>query len=224
MPVTPWYPVGLVDHIQPGSSNPVILAEQELALWRTEDGTTHVWEDRCPHRGMRLSFGFVRGDVLRCIYHGWGYKPTGQCVVIPAHPDLTPPERICARTHPTHVTHGIIWTSLASEPDKPPSLPGRHEPWFSLRSIYINQDLHEIPAGIAAFFPECQIDTHQSLVTISTPEGAFLMLALQPVHAGKTGVHAVVSGPQADQLAYRLNRARQLAHLRDYLEATPATA
>lgn len=47
----------------------------------------------CPHRGMRLSLGFIRGDQVACLYHGWHYD-AGQCRYIPAHPQLTPPETI----------------------------------------------------------------------------------------------------------------------------------
>ena len=63
-------------------------------MWRDSDGVAHVWEDRCPHRGMRLSLGFVRGDQIACLYHGWRYDAAGQCRYIPAHPQLTPPETI----------------------------------------------------------------------------------------------------------------------------------
>ena len=36
-----------------------------MVLWRGLDGTPYALEDRCPHRGMRLSFGFVRGNLRR---------------------------------------------------------------------------------------------------------------------------------------------------------------
>jgi Rieske [2Fe-2S] domain len=36
-----------------------------VVVWRGQDGKVHAWEDWCPHRGMRLSFGFARGKSLR---------------------------------------------------------------------------------------------------------------------------------------------------------------
>ena len=52
----------------------------------TRPALPHVWEDRCPHRGMRLSMGFVRSDRIACLYHGWQYGTDGHCLYIPAHP------------------------------------------------------------------------------------------------------------------------------------------
>lgn len=74
-----WNAVALDSQIRASSSNPVIVNDYAVALWRSASGEVNAWEDRCPHRGMRLSLGFVEGDNLRCIYHGWGYAPDGQC-------------------------------------------------------------------------------------------------------------------------------------------------
>jgi phenylpropionate dioxygenase-like ring-hydroxylating dioxygenase large terminal subunit len=37
-----------------------------------------------PYRHAPLSLGRREGDVLRCVYHGWCYDASGQCVEIPA--------------------------------------------------------------------------------------------------------------------------------------------
>ena len=73
----------------------------EIVLWRDEAGASHAWEDRCPHRGMRLSFGFVRGNHIACLYHGWQYDTAGQCRYIPAHPNLEVPDTIKVATFPS---------------------------------------------------------------------------------------------------------------------------
>ena len=73
-----------------------ILCEAELAVWRSASGRIAAWRDRCPHRGMRLSHGFVRGESLNCIYHGWTYGADGACRRIPAHPEVVPPATIRA--------------------------------------------------------------------------------------------------------------------------------
>lgn len=57
-----------------------------------------AWQDFCPHRGARLSFGTVKHDTLSCGFHGLTYNREGQCVQIPAHPELAPPSRACIRT------------------------------------------------------------------------------------------------------------------------------
>src|ERR1700744_2690504 len=87
-----WHPVGLSHSLEAGSPAGTRLFGKELVIWRDTGGLAHVWEDRCPHRGMKLSFGFVRGDHIVCLYHGWQYDSGGYCRYIPAHPDLDVPK------------------------------------------------------------------------------------------------------------------------------------
>src|SRR5580700_5238771 len=70
-------PVGLSLAVEASSSAGTRLLDRELVVWRDNSGAAHVWEDRCPHRGMKLSFGFVRGDHIACLYHGWQYNSGG---------------------------------------------------------------------------------------------------------------------------------------------------
>ena len=57
-----WVPIALGRDVPRATTRAVILGGEELVAWRAEGGAVAIWEDRCPHRGMRLSFGFVRGD------------------------------------------------------------------------------------------------------------------------------------------------------------------
>ena len=64
-----------------------VLLGRELAVWRADDGNVNVWENRCLHRGVRLSIGINDGAELKCQYHGWRYaNRTAGCTYIPAHP------------------------------------------------------------------------------------------------------------------------------------------
>lgn len=69
----PWTPIALSADLLPGTVIPARIGLRDLALWRSQSGRLAVWEDRCPHRGMRLSHGFVRGEALSCFCHGWSY-------------------------------------------------------------------------------------------------------------------------------------------------------
>ena len=80
-----------------------------VSVWRSAAGQVHAWDNRCPHRGMRLHHGFVRGEQLACLYHGWHYGEDGACSKIPAHPDLEPPSSICVPTTPCVETDGVVW-------------------------------------------------------------------------------------------------------------------
>jgi phenylpropionate dioxygenase-like ring-hydroxylating dioxygenase large terminal subunit len=63
-------PVSLSGGVEPGARTGTSVGGQPIVVWRGADGLVRAWADQCPHRGMRLSFGFVRENRLTCIYHG----------------------------------------------------------------------------------------------------------------------------------------------------------
>jgi phenylpropionate dioxygenase-like ring-hydroxylating dioxygenase large terminal subunit len=117
-----WIPIALSRDVPKTVTRAVILDGRELVIWRAESGVAQVWEDRCPHRGMRLSLGFVRGETLNCLYHGWQYGASASCQKIPAHPDLTVPATIKANAFASAETGGFILVTLDAEPGPPPVL------------------------------------------------------------------------------------------------------
>lgn len=131
-----WIPVALSADLPAATVLPAHTPSGILALWRSASGTLTALADRCPHRGMRLSYGFVRGEALSCIYHGWSYGQTGQCLRIPAHPELTPPAAIKAASYAVEERNGVIWIAFEQPEGPPPSLEG----FQPLRSITVNMD------------------------------------------------------------------------------------
>jgi phenylpropionate dioxygenase-like ring-hydroxylating dioxygenase large terminal subunit len=117
-------PVALSPDIEPDSACPVIVDGAEIVLWRG-GGTLQAWEDRCPHRGMRLSFGFVRGGQLACLYHGWRWRADGGCAHIPAHPDLEPPQTLRVRAFACAERDGLVWLGEGEPPALGPARPVR---------------------------------------------------------------------------------------------------
>lgn len=95
---------------------------------------------------MRLSHGFVRGEALSCIYHGWSYGSAGQCLRIPAHPGLTPPETIRAVTYPVEESCGIIWVADGTPVGAPPQF----DDWAPLRSLTVHSGIAAIEAAAGA--------------------------------------------------------------------------
>ena len=59
-----WYAVGGSQGLPIGSVMPATILGKELVVWRDSGGAVHAWDNRCVHRGMRLSLGFVDGDML----------------------------------------------------------------------------------------------------------------------------------------------------------------
>ena len=98
------------------------LLGRELAVWRADDDFVNVWENRCLHRGVRLTVGTNDGRELICRYHGWRYASrTAGCTYIPAHPADAPARTICNRTFPAVERYGLVWSG--ADPDgEPPTL------------------------------------------------------------------------------------------------------
>ena len=68
-PLNRWWPVAASWMV---TDTPLGLTRlgEKIAIWRDKDGSVHCIEDRCPHRGARLSMGWNLGDRLACWYHG----------------------------------------------------------------------------------------------------------------------------------------------------------
>src|SRR5512134_4135694 len=78
-----WYPV-LPSWAVAGSAVGITRLSENLVLWRDDEGTVRAVEDRCPHRGARLSLGWNLGDRLACWYHGVEVRGDGVVAAVPA--------------------------------------------------------------------------------------------------------------------------------------------
>jgi phenylpropionate dioxygenase-like ring-hydroxylating dioxygenase large terminal subunit len=109
-----WHPVAMVAQLADGGPIPARVLGEDLVLWRSGD-EFFAWRDLCVHRGTRLSLGrVVDGGRLECPYHGWTYGTDGRCVLMPAHPEQTPPAKACVATYHAAEANGVIWVSLGS--------------------------------------------------------------------------------------------------------------
>jgi phenylpropionate dioxygenase-like ring-hydroxylating dioxygenase large terminal subunit len=177
--VLEWCAVGLEKDIPPGLVVPSRIDDINLAIWRTTSGALRVFADRCPHRGMRLSHGFVRDDKLWCIYHGWRYKKTGVCDYIPAHPSLAPPSSICVQQYPCKEQNGVVWASLTPTKHEPPNLTG----FSAVRSLEIEVSCKDV----AKFFSQPK----RKIIYIGDP-GCFA-IALQPTGTNRCVAHLLTN-------------------------------
>ena len=64
----------------------VKLLGEELIAFRDSSGALACSATHCPHRGASLFFGRNEECGLRCVYHGWKFDVTGQCVDMPNEP------------------------------------------------------------------------------------------------------------------------------------------
>ncbi|GIL45904.1 hypothetical protein Vafri_3022 [Volvox africanus] len=132
-----WYPVAIVDDLDPRQPHATHLLGISLALWRDKEGAWHAVEDKCPHRLAPLSEGRIEADgTLHCAYHGWQFNGLGSCTHIPqlrsdpkAMKTACASRRSCVRAFPVQVVHGLLWVLLDSSQSaheqfaKDPALP-----------------------------------------------------------------------------------------------------
>lgn len=109
-----WHPIARSSDLKPGTLLRSRLLDTDLVLWRGEDTDTIAWEDRCPHRSVKLSGGTIVENTLVCPYHGLAYNPEGQCVKVPAHPDYTPPKQACVKSFAVQEQYGVIFVSIGN--------------------------------------------------------------------------------------------------------------
>lgn len=190
---SPWIPVALSADIEAGTSAGTLVNGEERVVWRDDKGAIHVWEDRCPHRGMRMSFGFVRGDHIACLYHGWRYDTSGQCRYIPAHPDLEVPQTIKVPTFAATERAGIVWMALeGADAAELSALPETAEP---VRSLFLDMTAEAALAAVTSTLPEgCSVSaTSASTVTLEG-NGTTVLIAAQARDAERTALHMTVTG------------------------------
>lgn len=115
-----WYPVAAERDV--GGSAPIAarIVDRAIALWRDADGAVHAVDDRCPHRGTRLSLGQVvlrdGQSRLECPYHGWQFAADGRCRFVPALPGFEPPPSHRVGVHGVRLAHGLLWARLGGTP------------------------------------------------------------------------------------------------------------
>lgn len=190
---TSWLPVALSVDVPAGVAAPVLLQGRELVLWRSAGGRIQAWEDRCPHRGMRLSFGFVRGEALACLYHGWRFGADAACTAIPAHPDLTPPATLRANAFACAEAGGLVFVAdagILTPPELPEDWAGRD--WAPVRSIALAASHRTAMTALVA-----QAETIGTFHCIVLAEGARLLVAVQPTDTERTTLHGLAEGSPA---------------------------
>ncbi|HSV81854.1 MAG TPA: Rieske 2Fe-2S domain-containing protein [Ramlibacter sp.] len=117
-----WQPVFRSVDLPAGQARPVRILGEDVTLYRGEGGTAHAVGFRCAHRGVQLSTGFVEGDSIRCLYHGWRFDAQGACVERPGAGPTGNPTPI--RGYPTQEYLGLVFVYFGEgEPPPPPRYP-----------------------------------------------------------------------------------------------------
>jgi nitrite reductase/ring-hydroxylating ferredoxin subunit len=218
---SPWIPVALSADIEAGTSAGTLVNGEERVVWRDDKGEIHVWEDRCPHRGMRMSFGFVRGDHIACLYHGWRYDTGGQCRFIPAHPDLEVPQTIKVPTFAAAERAGIVWMAPeGADATDLSTLPETAEP---VRSVFLDMPREVALSAVATTLPEGYSVSATTDATVTLQgNGTTVLIAAQARDAARTALHITVT--ENTSAAIRRDLILWATDLRNRLESQTAEA
>lgn len=107
-----WQPVFRSQDVKIGEAKPVKVFSEEFAIYRGSDGKARLVQPRCPHRGAKLSIGWVTGNDIQCAYHGWAYDgSTGACLRQPAEPRPFC-DKVNIRTYPIEEYLGLVFAYL----------------------------------------------------------------------------------------------------------------
>ncbi|GAA4121015.1 Rieske 2Fe-2S domain-containing protein [Aminobacter aganoensis] len=233
---TRWHPVAATYDLPFRHVFHAQLLGREFAVWRADDGYVNVWENRCLHRGVRLSIGINDGRELKCQYHGWRYSNrTAGCTYIPAHPADAPARTITNRTFAAVERYGLIWS--AEEPQgEVPELPGLAEgELLTLRGIPVNAPADVVAARLEGyrFQPNGRTDGSDAKVSVEASnefsvalravDGEASTLAVffvQPVDSNRSVIRGVLDGKVegAVRLAVLHHHNDLLSKLRDIAE------
>jgi nitrite reductase/ring-hydroxylating ferredoxin subunit len=130
-----WYPVAWDRALKKGEVQEVRFWKTTVALYRGDDGQVHAVENRCAHRQLKLSNGWVDGCRIKCVYHGWTYGPDGKLEHIPHELFGKGFPHVQLRSYPVQVRYGLVWVFfgdpalMASRPlPEVPEAEG-DEPW-----------------------------------------------------------------------------------------------
>ncbi|HEU0166216.1 MAG TPA: Rieske 2Fe-2S domain-containing protein, partial [Chloroflexota bacterium] len=118
-----WIPAILSEELPGPDSDPlrVRLLGEDLVAFRDSNGQVGLIQNNCPHRGASLFFGRNEEAGLRCVYHGWKFDTTGQCVDMPNEPaESNFKNKVKATAYPCREIGGVVWTYMGPAHKQPP--------------------------------------------------------------------------------------------------------
>jgi phthalate 4,5-dioxygenase oxygenase subunit len=140
-----WIPALLSEELPDPDCPPVrvkLLSERMIAF-RDSEGRLGLIDEFCPHRGVSLWFGRNEDCGLRCVYHGWKFDVTGQCVDMPNEPEHSAfAKKVKVKSYPLIERGGVMWTYMGP-PEQQPPLPEYEFATVPASHSYMSKRLQE---------------------------------------------------------------------------------
>ncbi|HTP83622.1 MAG TPA: Rieske 2Fe-2S domain-containing protein [Alphaproteobacteria bacterium] len=178
-----WIAIDLSQNLKPGQAKPIRIMSEDYALYRGTSGRAQVIAYRCPHRGAQMHLGWVEGDDIRCVYHGWKFDCSGQCNEQPAE-EAGFARKVKMRTWPTREHMGLIYAYFGPGPEEggePPHFPpypapkdeGLIDPW----------PVELVPCNYLQSFENSMDEVHVAFV--HAPGGSHKLMSDLPLISGE---------------------------------------
>ena len=102
-----WYVAAWDHELIDGKLLARTILDRPVVLYKGDSGKAVALDNRCCHRGAKLSEGRLEGDNLRCMYHGLKFDATGKCVQIPGQDNVPP--KLGVRSYPVAERDHLVW-------------------------------------------------------------------------------------------------------------------
>ena len=140
-----WYLICPSDELKNTILKKRIFGE-DIILFRNQDGSITALEDRCCHRNVNLSLGYLNSNTIVCGYHGWEYDKNGNCVNIPSQlPGDKIPPTAKIKSYPVKDFNKWVWVFLGDEEKSlqinPTDIPEMNEWPFTYKAYTFKADL-----------------------------------------------------------------------------------
>ncbi|MFK7855086.1 MAG: Rieske 2Fe-2S domain-containing protein [Granulosicoccus sp.] len=197
-----WHPIAASDDLPHRHVFHAQILGRELALWRADDNHVNAWENRCLHRGVRLSLGINDGTELVCQYHGWRYaNRTAGCTYIPAHPADAPARTICNNTYPSREYLGLIWSTESANAPLPVIDGVDTQSVTVMRALAVDASLTQLTPALMSYINKelddysCQQqDDFTVIATTAHSDKPDLVFFMQPQTVSCTVIRGLISG------------------------------
>jgi vanillate O-demethylase monooxygenase subunit len=134
-----WYVAAWNHELTDGRLLARTLLDKPVLLYRGESGRVVALDNRCCHRGAKLSNGRREGDDIRCMYHGLKFEPGGRCIQIPGQDNI--PRGLGVRSYPVLERDRLVWIWMgdaAADPAKILDFPYLRDPAWRGRPGYMH--------------------------------------------------------------------------------------
>ena len=115
-----WHALYRSEDLACGRAVPIRIMNENYTLFRGASGRAQIIAARCAHRGALMHLGWVEDETIRCVYHGWKYDCSGQCVEAPAEREGFE-RNVRIPVFPTGEAFGLIYGFFGDQ--EPPAFP-----------------------------------------------------------------------------------------------------